>query len=85
MPEANLETFNFEGLAPDQLEQMRRDIVAKYGPGGVDKVDDMSVDDLRKLAALTAALRRRTTPTAKKSTKATRAKKVSTDDLLSSL
>lgn len=88
MPEATLTTFNLEGSSPEQLEQRRREIVQSYGPNALDKVDDMSLDHLRELAALTAALRRRTTPSAtgKKAKAAKKAgPKVSADDLLSSL
>lgn len=85
MPEVNLTTFNLEGASPEQLEQRRREIVSLYGPNGLEKVDDMTLDHLRELAALTAALRRRTQPSAKKRAPSKRAAKVSADDLLSQL
>lgn len=87
MPEANLQHFNLEGSSPEQLEQRRREIIALYGPNGIDRVDDMSEDHLKELAALTGALRRRTTPSAtgKKATKAKVTKKMSADDLLNQI
>lgn len=86
MPEATLATFDLESKTPDQLEQRRREIVSIYGPNGMEKIDDMTQDHLRELAALTAALRRRTTPSVKKrAAKAAKAPKVATDDLLSQI
>lgn len=85
MPDVTLTDFALEGKTPDQLEQRRRELVAKY-VGGVSALADMTNDDLKELAALTAALRRRTTPTAK-ARKPGKGKgpKVSTDDLLAGL
>lgn len=85
MPDVTLSDFSLEGKSPDQLEQRRREIVAKY-TGGVSALAEMTNDDLKELAALTAALRRRTTPTAK-ARKPGKGKpaKVSTDDLLAGL
>lgn len=56
--EANLATFNLETASPSELEQRRRNIIATYGPAA--SVDDMSLDHLKELAAITSAMRRRT-------------------------
>lgn len=88
MPEATLTTFSLEGLSTEQLEQRRREIVSSYGPNALDKVDDMSLDHLRELSALTGALRRRTVPSSsgKKAKAAKKAgPKANADDLLSQL
>jgi len=85
MPEVNLTTFSLEGATPEVLEQRRREIIAHYGPGALDRVDDMTQEHLKELAALTAALRRRTTPSQKKRAPGKRTAKVSADDLLSQL
>lgn len=86
MPPADLAAFSLEDKSPEQLEQRRREIVSAYGPSGVDKIELMSNDHLKELAALTAALRRRTTPSVKKrAAKSAKAPKVSADDLLSQL
>lgn len=58
MPEANAAAFNLEGMEGPELEQRRRNIIAKYPP--TSEVDDMALDDLRELSAITAALRRKT-------------------------
>lgn len=86
MPEVNLATFDLTTKSPEQLEQRRREIVGKYGPNALDKLDDMSIDDLRELAAITGALRGRTTPLSKKRAPGKKAPaKVSADELLSDL
>lgn len=86
MPEVTLTTFSLEDKSHEQLEQRRRELIASYGPHALEKVDDMSEDHLKELAALTAALRRRTTLSVKKrAAKAAKAPKVATDDLLSQI
>lgn len=90
MPQANLTAFNLEGASPEQLEQRRKEIVALYSVNGMkieEMLKDMSLDHLRELAALTAALRRRTTPSVKTTAKRGKAAapKQSADDLLSGL
>lgn len=86
MPEVTLTTFSLEDKSPEQLEQRRKELIALYGPNGIDRIDDMNEDHLKELAALTATLRRRTTPSVKKrAAKAAKAPKVSADDLLSQL
>ena len=86
MPEVSLTTFDLGDKSPEQLEQRRRELIALYGPNGLNKIEEMSLDHLRELAALTAALRRRTLPTAKaRKPGAKKATKASADDLLSQL
>ena len=66
MPEANVANIaSLEGLSPSELEQRRRNIVAKYvgsSPGAdpTTKAADMTTNELHELAAITSALRRRT-------------------------
>jgi hypothetical protein len=92
MPEASTSTIPaLEGLSPPELEQRRRNLVAKYlGTPGADPVaavDDMTIEDLHELAAITSALRRRTAgpPKAKARAKAAKAAKPSLDNLLSEI
>lgn len=83
MPEASLANIaSLEGLSPSELEQRRRNIVAKYvgtGPGAdpTTKAADMTTAELHELAAITSALRRRTAgpPKAGKAAKSAKAKR----------
>lgn len=58
MPEASTAIPNLSELSAPELEQMRRNIIQKYA--GTTNLDDMSVEDLRDLSALTSAMRKKT-------------------------
>lgn len=58
MPDATLSYFNIETLSHSELEQRRRNIISVYGNSV--SIDDMSLDHLKELAAITQALRKKT-------------------------
>lgn len=58
MPDATLTYFNIETLSHSELEQRRRNIISVYGNAA--SIDDMSLDHLKELAAITQALRKKT-------------------------
>lgn len=78
MPEATLAHFDLEGKSREELDQRRREIVARYTSSNP---DDMELDDLRELAAITGVLRRRTAQ-APKATKPKAIPKRTTEALL---
>lgn len=75
MPEANLAAFNLEAATPSELEQRRRNIISTYSNSA--SVDDMSIEHLKELAAITSAMRRRTVTGPKSAKKASSAKRAS--------
>lgn len=75
--------FSLDDKSPGELEARRRELVA-LAKGNV---DDLSLDQLRELAAITSALRRRTAgpPKAAKAAKGAKKPKATMDDLMSQL
>jgi hypothetical protein len=86
MTEATLSHLNLDGKTPAELEQRRREIVQSLTTQfkGFDD-PDVPTTLLHELAAITSALRRRTSgpPKVAKKTRVTKA--VSTDDLMGGL
>lgn len=88
MPEATLATFNLGEASASELNQRRANIVARYT--GTTSLDDMSIEDLKELAAITSALRKKTTSapkSAKKSSGTSRKPKaaISVNDVLDAI
>lgn len=76
MPEIDLSTY--EKIAPVDLEQRRRAIIAK----AAGQHDNLSIDELHELAAITGVLRRRASgPPRATRTKASKPAKPSIMDL----
>lgn len=75
---------DISSMEASQLEQLRRNIIAKYS--GQTQLDDMTIDDLHHLAAITSALRRKTVTAPKPKRKAeakpkAKPAKLSADDI----
>lgn len=85
MPEVTPETFGLVDKSPAELEERRRQIVAKIAaaPGGYDD-PDIPIEILQELSLVTGMLRRKTAgpPKAAKPTKRGNGPKLSSDDLM---
>lgn len=85
MPELSLPDIS--ALDAAQLEQRRRNIIEQYT--GKSSLDDMSVEHLHELCAITSALRRKTAtaPKSAKKSASPRTKKVAktTEDIFNQL
>jgi hypothetical protein len=81
----NAKNFDFTGWSPAQLEQRRMEVIAEARK--FTNMDDVPLDTLRELSALTGAIRRGTAGPPKNARKDSTGKKrkLSSDELLGSI